>query len=126
MLSRPIEIWTRYRYADRRQLPLFPDWERARWLMPMPSVGAALGLIALFAMGASWTAGPEPVIARAEPVEEIEEVEAPEGRKLVEALGVEQDTGVGNVPRATGLGSLYEPVLGECMQEHDAPRPLRT
>jgi len=78
MLSRPIEIWTRYRYADRRQLPLFPDWERARWLMPMPSVGAALGLIALFAMGASWTAGPEPVIARAEPVEEIEEVEAPE------------------------------------------------
>jgi len=78
MLSRPIEIWTRYRYADRRQLPLFPDWERARWLMPMPSVGAALGLIALFAMGASWTAGPEPVIARAEPVEEIEEVEAPD------------------------------------------------
>ena len=40
MLARLLEIWTRYRDADRRQLPLFPDWERARWLMPMPSVVA--------------------------------------------------------------------------------------
>jgi hypothetical protein len=78
MLARLIKIWHRYRDADQRQLALFPDWERAQWLLPLPSVGAALGLIVLFAVGASWSPGPEPVIARAEPVEEIEEVEAPE------------------------------------------------
>ena len=78
MLARLIKIWHRYRDTDQRQLALFPDWERAQWLLPLPSVGAALGLIVLFAVGASWSPGPEPVIARAEPVEEIEEVEAPE------------------------------------------------
>ena len=78
MLARLIKIWHRYRDADQRQLALFPDWERAQWLLRLPSVGAALGLIVLFAVGASWNAEPERIIARAEPVEEIEEVEAPE------------------------------------------------
>ncbi len=78
MLARLTRIWNRYRDADQRQLPLFPDWERAQWLLPLPSVGAALGLIVLFAVGATWTTEPERIIARAEPVEEIEEVETPE------------------------------------------------
>jgi hypothetical protein len=78
MLARLLEIWTRYRHADRRQLPLFPDWERAQWLMQLPSVGAALGLIVLFVVSATWATGPEPVIARAEPVEDVEEVDTPE------------------------------------------------
>lgn len=78
MLARLLEIWTRYRDADRRQLPLFPDWERARWLMPLPSVVAALGLLVLFAVGTQSTAEPERVAALAEPAEESEEVEAPE------------------------------------------------
>ncbi|HET8532017.1 MAG TPA: lytic transglycosylase domain-containing protein [Methylomirabilota bacterium] len=78
MLARLLEIWTRYRDADRRQLPLFPDWERARWLMPLPSVVAAVGLLVLFAVGTQSTAEPERVAALAEPAEESEEVEAPE------------------------------------------------
>ena len=78
MLARLLEIWTRYRHADRRQLPLFPDWERAQWLMQLPSVGAALGLIVLYVVSATWATGPEPVIARAEPVEDVEEVDTPE------------------------------------------------
>ena len=51
MLSRLIQIWNRYRHADERQLALFPDWERALWLAPMPSIAAALGLLVLFAVG---------------------------------------------------------------------------
>jgi hypothetical protein len=47
-------------------------------MLRLPSVGAALGLIVLFAVGATWTAEPERIIARAEPVEEVEEVETPE------------------------------------------------
>jgi hypothetical protein len=78
MLARLTQIWTRYRDADRRQLPLFPDWERARWLMPLPSVGAALALIVLFAVGTPSTAAPERVAALAEPAAEPEEVETPE------------------------------------------------
>jgi hypothetical protein len=78
MLARLTRIWNRYRDTDQRQLPLFPDWERAQWLLPLPSVGAALGLIVLFAVGATWTTEPERMIARAEPVEEIEEIETPE------------------------------------------------
>lgn len=78
MLARLLEIWNRYRDADRRQLPLFPDWERARWLMPLPSVVAALGLLVLFTMGTQSTAEPERVAALAEPAEESEEIDTPE------------------------------------------------
>jgi hypothetical protein len=46
--------WTRYFEADRRQLPLYPEWERARWLAPLPSLGAALSLGVLFAVGTPW------------------------------------------------------------------------
>ncbi|MGH7314700.1 MAG: lytic transglycosylase domain-containing protein [Candidatus Rokuibacteriota bacterium] len=51
MLTMLIKTWTRYRDADRRQLPLFPEWERARWLAPLPSLGAALGLTVLVVAG---------------------------------------------------------------------------
>ena len=51
MLSRLLQIWNRYRHADERQLALFPDWERALWLAPMPSIAAALALVLLFAVG---------------------------------------------------------------------------
>jgi Transglycosylase SLT domain len=80
MLASLTNIWIRYRDADRRQLPLFPDWERARWLMHMPTAGAAAGLVVLFAVSAWTTPAPGPAIARAEPVEEVEaeEPEAPE------------------------------------------------
>ena len=43
MLARLTRIWNRYRDTDQRQLPLFPDWERVQWLLPLPSVGAAFG-----------------------------------------------------------------------------------
>jgi hypothetical protein len=78
MLARLLEIWTRYRDADQRQLPLFPDWELAQWLTPLPSVVAAVGLLVLFAVGTPSTAEPERVVALAEPTEESEEVDAPE------------------------------------------------
>jgi hypothetical protein len=78
MLARLLEIWNRYRDADQRQLPLFPDWELAQWLTPLPSVVAALGLLVLFAVGTPSTAEPERVVALAEPAEESEEVDAPE------------------------------------------------
>jgi len=62
MITILIRRWTKYREADRRQLPLFPEWERARWLAPLPSLGAALTLAALVAVGTPWT--PEDVIER--------------------------------------------------------------
>jgi transglycosylase-like protein with SLT domain len=52
MPTRLLDTWTRFRAADDRQLPLFPEWERARWREPLPSLGAALGLALLFAI---WT-----------------------------------------------------------------------
>ncbi len=53
MLTRLVDTWTRFRApADRQQLPLFPEWEKARWREPLPSLGAALGLALLFAI---WT-----------------------------------------------------------------------
>ncbi len=51
-----IKTWTRYFNADRRQLPLFPDWERMRWLSPMPALGAAFALGVLVAVGTPWSA----------------------------------------------------------------------
>src|SRR5581483_6957443 len=51
MHSRLARIWNRYVHADERQLALFPDWERAQWLAPMPSIAAALGLLVLFVVG---------------------------------------------------------------------------
>jgi hypothetical protein len=52
MYTRLINTWNHYVEADRRQLPLFPEWERAQWMQPLPAVGAALGLALLFAV---WT-----------------------------------------------------------------------
>jgi Transglycosylase SLT domain len=65
MLTIMLKSWTRYREADHRQLPLFPEWERARWLAPMPSLGAALTLAALVVVGTPWTATDvlEPTVA---------------------------------------------------------------
>jgi Transglycosylase SLT domain len=78
MLTRLTDIWTRYRDADRRQIPLFPEWERSRWLAPLPSLGAALGLAIVFAV---WTPTevPDHTAALIEPVEEAqtEETEEP-------------------------------------------------
>lgn len=75
-----IKTWTRYFNADRRQLPLFPDWERMRWLSPMPSLGAAFGLGVLVAVGTPWSASD--VIERTtllmEPAAKIEEAAAPQ------------------------------------------------
>jgi hypothetical protein len=56
MVTTLIKSWPRYFNADRRQLPLFPDWERMRWLSPLPSLGAAFALGVLFAVGTPWTA----------------------------------------------------------------------
>jgi hypothetical protein len=71
MLTRLNNIWTRYRVADRRQMPLYPEWERSRWLAPIPSVGAALGLAILFAV---WTPPDvaDPALAVTESVAETE------------------------------------------------------
>ena len=63
MVTMLTRTWSRYFDADRRQLPLFPEWERTRWLAPVPSLGAALALAALFAVGTPWT--PSGVIERA-------------------------------------------------------------
>jgi hypothetical protein len=78
MVLRLIKSWTRLREIDHRQLPLFPEWERAEWLRPLPAVGAALGLALLFAV---WTPpdAPAPVVAAlTEPAAESEEPETPE------------------------------------------------
>jgi soluble lytic murein transglycosylase len=79
MLTILIKSWTRYREADRRQLPLFPEWERARWLAPLPSLGAAVMLVALVAVGTPWTAADvaEHTVALREPAAEPEEMEEP-------------------------------------------------
>ena len=72
MVPRLIKRWTRHREDDRRQLPLFPDWERAEWLRPLPALGAALGLALLFAV---WTPpdAPAPIVASlTEPVADTE------------------------------------------------------
>lgn len=71
MLTRLHDIWSRYRQADRRQMPLFPEWERSRWLAPLPSVAAALSLAVLFA---AWTPTdlPDRTAALTDPVAETE------------------------------------------------------
>src|SRR5262249_50316041 len=81
MLSRLIQIWNRYRHADERQLALFPDWERAQWMAPMPSIAAALGLLVLFTVGApSVPVAAKAVVALEEPATEAEadEPDSPE------------------------------------------------
>jgi Transglycosylase SLT domain len=79
MVTILIKTWSRYAHADRRQLPLFPDWERMRWLSPLPSLGAAFALGVLFALGTPWTA--TDVIERTtklmEPAVTVEEPAAP-------------------------------------------------
>jgi transglycosylase-like protein with SLT domain len=75
-----VKTWTRYFNADRRQLPLFPDWERMRWLSPLPSLGAAFALGVLVAVGTPWSASD--VIERTtllmEPAAKVEESGAPQ------------------------------------------------
>ena len=60
MYTRLINVWNHYVEADRRQLPLFPEWERAQWMQPVPAIGAALGLAVLCAV---WTP-PADVVVR--------------------------------------------------------------
>jgi len=62
MVTMLTRTWSRYFDADHRQLSLFPEWERMRWLAPMPSLGAALVLAVLFTVGTPWT--PSDVIER--------------------------------------------------------------
>jgi hypothetical protein len=80
MLTILIKSWTRYREVDPRQLPLFPEWERARWLSPLPSLGAAVMLLALVVVGTPWTAADvaEHAAARTEPAAEPDEPDEPE------------------------------------------------
>ena len=80
MLTILTTSWTRYREADRRQIPLFPEWERARWLAPLPSLGAALILAVLVAVGTPWTPTDvieQQVAALTEPATEPDEPAAP-------------------------------------------------
>jgi len=52
MYTRLVNVWNHYVEADRRQLPLFPEWERAQWMQPVPAIGdAALALLALALAG---------------------------------------------------------------------------
>jgi hypothetical protein len=80
MYTRLINVWNHYVEADRRQLPLFPEWERAQWMQPVPAIGAALGLAVLFAV---WTP-PADVVVRSAAVSRLpaevssEETAAPE------------------------------------------------
>ena len=80
MVTMLVKSWTRYFNADRRQLALFPEWERMRWLSPLPSLGAAFALGVLFAVGTPWTASD--VIERTallmEPAATLEEPAAPQ------------------------------------------------
>jgi len=79
MVTMLVKTWTRYVEADRRQLPLFPEWERARWLAPLPSLGAALALAVLFAVGTPWTQSDviEQTASLTEPAAEPDEPTAP-------------------------------------------------
>ncbi len=72
MLTRFIDTWTRFREADRRQLLLFPEWERARWREPLPSLGAAVALAVLFAV---WTPADVPDRVASAPREPAVEAE---------------------------------------------------
>jgi hypothetical protein len=80
MYTRLINVWNHYVEADRRQLALFPEWERAQWMQPVPAIGAALGLAVLFAV---WTP-PADVVVRSAAVSRlpaevsVEETTAPE------------------------------------------------
>ena len=80
MVTMLTRTWSRYFDADRRQLPLFPEWERSRWLAPMPSLGAALVLAVLFAVGTPWTASDviEPTASLPESAVERDEPAAPQ------------------------------------------------
>lgn len=79
MLSRLIQIWNRYHHADERQLALFPDWERAQWLAPMPSIAAALSLLVLFAVGTpSVPVAAKAVMAQEEAAPEADEPDSPD------------------------------------------------
>ena len=75
-----IKTWTRYFNADRRQLALFPDWERMRWLSPLPSLGAAFALGVLFAVGTPWSASDviERTTSLMEPSVKLEEPATPQ------------------------------------------------
>ena len=79
MVTMLTRTWSRYFDVDRRQLPLFPEWERARWLAPLPSVGAALALAGLIAMGTPWGASDvvEHTASLTEPVAERDEPAPP-------------------------------------------------
>ena len=80
MYTRLVNVWNHYVEADRRQLPLFPEWERGQWMQPLPAIGAALGLAVLFAV---WTP-PADVVVRGAAVSRlpaevsVEETTAPE------------------------------------------------
>ena len=75
-----IKTWTRYVNADRRQLPLFPEWERMRWLSPLPSLGAAFALGVLVAVGTPWSASDviEHTTFLMEPAARVEEPATPQ------------------------------------------------
>jgi hypothetical protein len=80
MYTRLVNVWNQYVEADRRQLPLFPEWERAQWMQPLPAVGAALGLALLFAV---WTPPADVVVHTAAAIRPpaevvVEETAAPE------------------------------------------------
>jgi Transglycosylase SLT domain len=79
MITLLIRTWRRYFEADRRQLPLCPEWERAQWLAPLPSLGAALALGVLVAVGTPWTPSDviERTLALTEPALEADEPETP-------------------------------------------------
>lgn len=80
MVTMLTRTWSRYFDVDRRQLPLFPEWERSRWLAPMPSLAAALVLAVLFAVGTPWTPSEEIELAASLPdsVAERNEPAAPQ------------------------------------------------
>jgi hypothetical protein len=80
MVTMLTRTWSRYFDADRRQLPLFPEWERTRWLAPLPSLGAALALTMLVAMGTPWTSSDvfERTVSLTEPAAERDEPATPQ------------------------------------------------
>jgi len=80
MVTMLTRTWSRYVDADRRQLPLFPEWERTRWLAPLPSLGAALALAVLVAAGTPWTSSDvfERTVSLTEPAVEPDEPATPQ------------------------------------------------